>query len=118
MRAVTVEVVGLQQQHVAAIAAPVERATGGRAVLHWRDQLDELVAEGVHGVVDAELRYARIAVWRIKRQQCGELPRGRGEVTNDKDDLANTQHMTTRCWQRLLDRQRVTCRETAARAFP
>jgi hypothetical protein len=106
-RAVAVEVVRLQDEHVAALAAPVQVPTRRRTLLERRDQLDELLAEGVHRVVDAELRDARISIRRVERQQFGELPRRRGEVADDEDDLADAQHGSA-----------LRSRETSARAFP
>jgi hypothetical protein len=83
-RAIALEVVGLKQQHVAAVAAPVERTACGRAVLHRRDQLDELVAEHVDRVVDAEHRDVGIAERRIEAEQRGQPASGPRQVADAK----------------------------------
>jgi len=91
-RARTVEIVGLHDHHVAALAAPLEVPPRGRARPHRRDELDELVAEREHRVVDAKLGDARIAKRRIEPEQLGKPPRARREVADDEDDLADAQH--------------------------
>jgi len=91
-RARSVEIVRLHDHHVAALAAPLEVPPRGRARPHRRDELDELVAEREHRVVDAELGDARIAKRRIEPEQLGKPPRARREVADDEDDLADAQH--------------------------
>ena len=64
-----VEVVDLEDRHVAAVAAaPVEQPAGRRAVLGRRDHLEELVTDRHQGVVQAERGDAGIAEADVQRR--------------------------------------------------
>jgi hypothetical protein len=89
------EIVDLEHGHVRAVAATVEEAARGRAVLDRRHDLDEGVPERHHRVAQAEVSDTRIGV-RLAQRQCGtQLVDGCVEVARGQHRLAETKHRRT-----------------------
>ena len=90
-----VEVVDLVDHHVATVAAAVEEAPGGRVVLDRGDDLDELVADGEEGIVEAELGDRRIAEADPQPEALAELVDHRVELPSHQHDLTEPDHLRT-----------------------
>ena len=54
------DVVGLEDGHIAALAIALQEALDGCIVLHRPDDFEELVANRKDGVLEPELRHARV----------------------------------------------------------
>jgi hypothetical protein len=94
-RAGRVEIVDLEHGHVRAVAAAVEEAARGRAVLDRRHDLDEGVPQRHHRVAQAEVSDTRIGVRLAQRQRGTQLVDGRVEVARGQHRLAQTKHRPT-----------------------
>jgi hypothetical protein len=81
------EVGDLEDRHVAAVAATIDEAARGRARLVRRHDLEEVGADLVHGVVEAEGADTRVGVGIAQADVAFERIASRGQVAGDQGDL-------------------------------
>ena len=88
-RARGVEVLEIEQHHVAAVAAVALQIAPRRRVRpRRRDDLQEAVAEREHGVAQAELRHARVAKGLVQPERVAQLALDGVEIGGDEHGLA------------------------------
>jgi hypothetical protein len=84
-----VDVVGLQQHHVAAVTAPpLQIASGRGAVLLGYHHLEDPVADGEEGVTESELGDAGIPEADFEAELGDDGLLDRSEIGRDEGDLA------------------------------
>lgn len=89
-RSVGVEIITLDDQHVAAVAAPAREVTlSGRLGVDRRDHFEERVSHGHDGVPEAELLDRRIVEADFDAEHRGEICDHAIEVASDDDELAD-----------------------------
>jgi len=97
------EVVDLDDDHVAAVAAaPVEIAAGGGVWAHGRYDLEEGVADGHHRVLEAEHGDLGVSVTDLQSQHAGDLRDLGVEPVGDEGNLAQLHRgILSGVWHRL-----------------
>ena len=102
-----VQVVALHHHHVATGAAPaVQHPAGGRALLHGRHDLEELVADGEQHVLQTELGHAGIVVAGLDAETVPDFLERRPELGSDQDHLPQPQCHERRLGQRPVPGRR------------
>jgi hypothetical protein len=82
------EIVELEDQHVAGLAAALELAPGGRPVLGGGDDLEEVLAQRAHNVVQPERADARVAERLAESERGAQALVGGLELARDEHRLA------------------------------
>ena len=82
------EIVELEDEHVPALAAAFEVAPGGRALLGGGDDLEEVLAQRAHDVVQPEQADARVAERLAESQRVTQARVGGLEVARHEHRLA------------------------------